>query len=1269
MVLGLLWTTLSTSTLAAGPKPLSEFDRSVERLKTAAYPSQIGALRRIWSQWDRVDPTRVEQLLEQARKSPKLAPQAQAYAGLLAAFARTRRGDFVDAQRRIHALGYVDEWLIVGPFDNEGKTGITHDFAPELEFAEPIVFGHAYQGKERPVRWRSVNKAAFPYGWVDLGSLLRPQKKICAFASTFVRSTVKPEQKRDASLWVGTSGAFELFVNGKVVLTDAAYRGHDVDRFGTSIELLPGYNDVTLKLCVDEQSPMLSLRLADAQGRPSPTLEATNDPKASEAARQLIKRLLSPPVSVGKDSTKPGTKRDAATASATSSSSTASERTATLPPDATNQPKTKHTTLGPIAEFEKAIADKNVSPDTLADYAEYLLLTDGDDPTTHKARDLSIQAAEKSGKLEHLLLAAALGEDKNQRTRWVEKAEALTQSTGTEDYRVLLVRAALERKGPNPSDAFVTYGKVLRIDPDNIEAVVQRAELYAAVGLPRTALETLDEALERNPASVRLLGAKAERLRELGRVTEAMETERRYANLRFDDGAWLGHMIDLSLARHDAKAAEFWVERVRAMSPHTPWALSLAARTYENVGAFDKAAVSYERALELSPEDTGVLRKYADLQGTLGKQREQLALLRRVVELMPQDKETRDYIEHLEPKRDASDERYAWSSEQYLPLRFAPSHGENRRTLRDLTVTTVFPNGLSSSFRQIVFQPMTDAAAAMSRQYAFQYESDRQIVQLRGAKVYRANGQIDEAVESGEGAANDPSMSMYTSARNFYVQFPRLDPKDVVELRYRVEDVVPRNEYADYFGDVAYLQSDEPVANAEYVLVTPKSRKLFFDTNLGSLVAHETTDTETQRIDRFFAKALPALDPEPKMPPFTELTGFVHASTFDSWKTMGHWYWGFIQDQFDLDEETRRLARRITENSKTDLDKVKAIYGWVVKNTRYVALEFGIYGYKPYRAVQTVARGWGDCKDKATAIVTLLRAVGIDSTIVILRTQIHGDFHSSIASLAVFDHAIAYVPSLDLYLDGTAEGTGIRELPIMDRGALALRVNNGQSELVRLPEQGKVPDAIQRNVVVQLEPNGSGTLELHATATGAVAPEWRNSYEAAATQRERVTVELGREFPGLQLLPGATGFSAEGLDDTEKDVSIDARGKAAELGRREGDSLSLTVTPSIRLLTTVGTLSERRHPLRLLGIPSYDDTFTVRLPPGFVKLSGPENAQGDSPFGSYSVEVEALAGKITVHTKLALKKTRIMPNEYSSFRQFCTEVDSAIGKRMVVGRP
>ncbi|HMA93640.1 MAG TPA: transglutaminase domain-containing protein, partial [Polyangiaceae bacterium] len=389
----------------------------------------------------------------------------------------------------------------------------------------------------------------------------------------------------------------------------------------------------------------------------------------------------------------------------------------------------------------------------------------------------------------------------------------------------------------------------------------------------------------------------------------------------------------------------------------------------------------------------------------------------------------------------------------------------------------------------------------------------------------------------------------------------------------------------------------------------------------------------------------------------------------DSWQTMGSWYWGFVKDQFDSDEETRRLARRITEKATTDVEKVKAVYGWVVSKTRYVALEFGVYGYKPYRAVQTLSRGWGDCKDKATAIVTLLKSLGIDATIVILRTQVRGDFHSKIASLAPFDHAIAYVPSLDLYLDGTAEGVGSRELPVMDRGALALRIHEGKPQLVRLPDHGVADDLYKREMTATLEADGSGQIEMHSAVSGSAAPEFRHSYGAEATRRERLTSELGREFPGLTLLPGAAGFSADGLDDIEKDVVLDVRGKTPELARRENGRLSLAVTPNVRLSPTYAALSERRHEVRLMGIPKYDDSYSVKLPPGFVAVAGPETKQSKSAFGEYSVEVDIQPNRVTVRSRLRLSKSRISPSEYPKFREFCAEVDSAFGKRLVVGRP
>ena len=97
--------------------------------------------------------------------------------------------------------------------------------------------------------------------------------------------------------------------------------------------------------------------------------------------------------------------------------------------------------------------------------------------------------------------------------------------------------------------------------------------------------------------------------------------------------------------------------------------------------------------------------------------------------------------------------------------------------------------------------------------------------------------------------------------------------------------------------------------------------------------------------------------------------------------------------------DARARARRSTTSSST--------------GTRYVGLEFGIHGYKPYKVTQVLARRFGDCKDKASLMVALLREVGIDAELVLVRTRRGGRIDAEPASLAVFDHAIVYVPKLD----------------------------------------------------------------------------------------------------------------------------------------------------------------------------------------------------------------------------------------------------------------
>lgn len=1233
-----------------------ELARAAREARVATGPEVYSALREIWRTWDRADPTQVEEALRAVAESAATPPPAQVYARLLTAYARRRRGDLDGAAATVQRLGFASAWMTLGPFDNENKAGFTRVVDAESELLAPIDAARSYDGKERPVRWRAPPLSG-ALGWIDLGEVMRPRENICAYATTVLRPKAGTRAPRQVSLWMGSAGAFRLYWGGAPVLEDAGYRELDADRFATMVTLRPGANRVTVKVCGDDDAPRFALRIGDERGAPDLGVEAVADPGALAAAPAAASAGVKAAPGGDARAGKPAPGGDAR------ASKPAPEAT----PAATPAPAVAPGKIeGPLQAFERLTRDPKARPEVLEAYARYLAATGGDARPDHRSRDLARRAAEAAPTVKRLLLAGQLAEDRNQQREWVDRAEALA-GAGHRDVEVLLAEARLAQQGTNWRDAVPIYDRVLAIDPDNVSATLGRVELYIEAGLPRTALSTLERAVARQPSSVALLRVYAAELRALGREVEAAEAEGRYAALRFDDGGFLSQQVDLALARRDGPGAERWLARFLKSEPESAWARSVEARTYRALGQKDRALAAYQRAREIAPEDVTTLRALSDLYGASGDVEEQRKLLRQILTIAPQTKDVREYVEHVEPSRPRADEAYAWEKERFLPLRGGADARYPKRTLRSLTVTTVFPNGLASRFRQVVFQPLTDEAAAGAREYAFEYQGDRQTVTLRAARIYRADGKIDEAIESGEAGANDPSVAMYTSSRTFYVHFPRLDAGDLVELRYRIDDVSPRNEHADDFGEVEYMGSDEPVLSSEYVLITPKSKRLYVNAQSVRGLKREAREEGDSRIERFVVGDMAALTAEPVMPPWPEVLPHVHVSTSRTWDEVGAWYWGLARDQFDVDDEVRKRVKEITKGLKDDAAKVKAIYRYATE-TRYVALEFGLEGIRPRRCAQTLARGWGDCKDKATLIVTMLREIGVPATIVLVRTQMRGGVEPDPPSLAIFDHAIAYVPSLDLYLDGTAEHTGSSELPVMDRGALALQINEGKPKLVHLPEPPAEASTTRRKLDVTLAADGGAQFTSEMQVTGAYAPEWRSRYLAEDTRAERATRDLSNDFGPIELAAGKGSVEVGEIDDVERPVKIRVKGKAPSFVRHDGDVLSLAAGPVYSLVAHYASLSRRTLDVDLRALSQREDEWTIRLPAGTKVLRAPSPAQLDSPFGRFSVAFEEAPGKVTVKTALSFKKARITPAEYPAWRSFCEAVDRAFGQRMTLGK-
>ncbi len=94
-------------------------------------------------------------------------------------------------------------------------------------------------------------------------------------------------------------------------------------------------------------------------------------------------------------------------------------------------------------------------------------------------------------------------------------------------------------------------------------------------------------------------------------------------------------------------------------------------------------------------------------------------------------------------------------------------------------------------------------------------------------------------------------------------------------------------------------------------------------------------------------------------------------TTFKSWEQVGAWYRALEADRATPSVEVKAKAAELIAGNATDEDKVRALYGYVASQIRYIGVDFGIGRYQPHTAAEILANQYGDCKDKHTLLAAL----------------------------------------------------------------------------------------------------------------------------------------------------------------------------------------------------------------------------------------------------------------------------------------------------------
>jgi transglutaminase-like putative cysteine protease len=140
-----------------------------------------------------------------------------------------------------------------------------------------------------------------------------------------------------------------------------------------------------------------------------------------------------------------------------------------------------------------------------------------------------------------------------------------------------------------------------------------------------------------------------------------------------------------------------------------------------------------------------------------------------------------------------------------------------------------------------------------------------------------------------------------------------------------------------------------------------------------------------------------------------------------------------LSESVEIKALTDSLIKGITSNK----EKVRKIYDWVQKNIKYVAFEDGDNGFVPREARLVLLRKYGDCKDKTSLLVSMMKSQGLKASYTWIGTRDIPYRFSDFATGLNINHMIAVWwddNNNPVVLDGTTLHHRLEDIPSFIQG-------------------------------------------------------------------------------------------------------------------------------------------------------------------------------------------------------------------------------------------
>ena len=414
---------------------------------------------------------------------------------------------------------------------------------------------------------------------------------------------------------------------------------------------------------------------------------------------------------------------------------------------------------------------------------------------------------------------------------------------------------------------------------------------------------------------------------------------------------------------------------------------------------------------------------------------------------------------------------------------------------------------------------------------------------------------------------------------------------------------------------------------------------------------------------------------EDQSPPFSSLAAEVLVNydpngpaALQSWEQAGHAYHTLFDNGEKPETEIAAEVEKLSSGDSNPLSKIDALYTYVSRQIRYVAIEIGVGGYQPHLPVDVYKNKYGDCKDKASLLISMLGKIGLRGYPALVGTRGDVEADPAAPTLATFDHmivalpvsanlrpAVEKFPAYDsqnqiLWMDPTSETDPLGQLPEMDQGVFALIAYPDRGDLQRIPQAPPDQNGSEFSVSLQLQPDGTGDAEVNAKYFGA-SNSRRHSFYRGRSQTE-ILKAFEERVTRYVSQASFRQASISGTEDNRQQIAEKFSFAGNFATASTGDSWFFQ--PLILSGIAVPEVSPRPRRLPLdVGTPYHVQCdYRVTLPAGMRIELLPSKTSLKSEFGEVTIEYSMNGNVLVVRQTAIFVQSRIPPEKYPDFREF-----------------